>query len=306
MSDYVARTGPRAADSGLGFGLDTALRWIIVLVGSFAIMGGAYYIGYLAGNGAGEAEPAGGAGPQAATTTPAQEARVLLSVQIEGGGSGRVQIDPGGASCTETCERELDAGTRVTLKVDPARGSRFEGWDDTCSGDTECSFVLDRERVVSATFEGTPTPSQCADGRDNDGDRLRDAADPGCRGDSTEAPYNSPKSAEDCSDGIDNDSDGLVDSAQDPGCEGDGTEAEGSATPPAPPPPPPECSDGIDNDGDGLVDSAQDPNCAAGGKEGAGAPAPSECRDGIDNDGDDKVDRPADPGCDADGTEAGG
>lgn len=312
MSDYyVARPGAQAADSGLGFGLDTAARWLIVIVASVVVMVGAYFVGYVAGNGAGEADPAGGAGPQAATTTPAEETRVLLTVEIDGAGSGRVHIDPLGISCTETCERELDAGTHVTLKADAVRGSHFEGWDDTCSGASECSFDIDRERQVSATFEGTPAPSECEDGRDNDGDGLRDAADPGCRRDSTEAPDNSPKPGQDCHDGIDNDSDGLVDSAQDPGCERDGTEADGSAAPvappPAAPPPPPECSDGIDNDADGLVDSAQDPDCASGGSEGAGAAPPtSECHDGIDNDGDGHTDRPADPGCDADGTEAGG
>jgi hypothetical protein len=314
MSDWVAERSAQMHDPGFGLGLEGTLKWFLIATATAVMFVGSYFIGFLIGSGA-EPEPVDGPSPAAAM--PAEEARVLLTVRIEGAGGGRVRIEPRGAACAETCDREFSAGTRVTLTAEPVKGSRFEGWDDTCAGDEDgrkCSFVLDREREVSATFEGTPTPSECADGRDNDRDRFIDGADPGCRGDASEAPDNTPKPGEDCSDGRDNDSDGLIDRAQDPGCERDDTEAEGSAVPVAPPPPvavaPPassECSDGRDNDGDGLVDRAQDPDCVRGTTEG-GPPTPtqSECRDGIDNDGDRKVDRPADPGCDADATEAGG
>jgi hypothetical protein len=310
MSDWVAGRGAHSRDTGLGLGLEGTLKWVLLAVTTAVVFLGSYFVGYLIGSGT-EPEPLDGP-PGAATATPAPEERVLLTVLVEGAGSGRVRIEPGGVSCSETCEREFAAGTRVTLTARPVRGSKFEGWDDTCDGDTECTFVLDREREVSATFEGTPT-TQCEDGRDNDGDRFVDGADPGCRRDSTEAPDNTPKPGADCQDGLDNDSDGLVDAAQDPGCERDDTEIDGSRVAPPPPvaPPPapaPQCSDGRDNDGDGLVDRAQDPGCAADTSEGAptGGSTLSECRDGRDNDGDRRVDRPADPGCDSDATEAGG
>ena len=83
----------------------------------------------------------------------------------------------------------------------------------------------------------------CADGIDNDGNGLIDAADPGCRGVTPETP-----AAGNCNDGVDNDGDGLVDTL-DPGCQfGQENLAAGN------------CTDGIDNDGDGLIDGA-DPGC---------------------------------------------
>ncbi len=308
MSDWVAERSAHMNDPGFGLGLEGTFKWMLIVAMTAVTFAGSYFFGYLIGSGT-EPESLEGPSGAAATAQPGEE-RVLLTVQISGAGIGRVRIEPRGVSCVDTCEREFDAGTRVTLIADPVRGSRFEGWDDTCSGDERCTFVLDREREVSATFEGTPSPSQCEDGRDNDGDRLLDRADPGCRANSSEAPDNTPKPGTDCQDRIDNDSDGLVDSAQDPGCERDDTEIDGSSAPVAPPPvappPMPQCSDGRDNDGDGLVDRAQDPNCATGSSEGAPTtPTLSECRDGRDNDGDRKVDRPADPGCDSDATEAG-
>ena len=230
--------------------------------------------------------------PAPAATTPATEERALLTLQIEGGGAGKVRIEPLDVTCIETCEHEFKAGTRVSVTADPEDGSRFEGWSDACTGTTACAVFMDRERAITATFEGTAT-TQCEDEKDNDDDGFLDDKDPGCKNDNTEAPDNTPT---DCNDGRDNDSDGLIDVDQDPGCDGDGTEADTDsgadepgadelgadgdpvAPPPPPPPPPPATT----------------------------VPGVSQCSDGIDNDGDDRTDRPADPGCDADGTEEGG
>jgi hypothetical protein len=75
---------------------------------------------------------------------------------------------------------------------------------------------------------------ECSDGKDNDGDGLIDAADPGCHSDGNannaasydasddnEANGGSGAGAPQCSDTVDNDGDGLVDAA-DPGCHSDG------------------------------------------------------------------------------------
>ncbi len=235
MNDWVAGRGAHSHDPGFGLGLEGTLKWVLLAVTTAVLFIGSYFIGFLIGSGT---EPESLEGPPGATATPAPEGRVLLTVLISGAGSGRVRIQPRSVSCSDTCEREFAAGTRVTLTAKPVKGSRFEGWDDTCEGDeeTRCSFVLDREREVSATFEGTPTPSQCEDGRDNDGDRFIDRADPGCRANRTEAPDNTPEPGTDCQDGRDNDSDGLVDEAQDPGCARDDTEIDGSSSPVPPPP----------------------------------------------------------------------
>ena len=298
MNDFIAgpasgtnenRTGPWGGGTpppvllaALGAALLIAVTLVAFLVGG-------------SGGGSGSAPlPAGSAGVDdpGRGSPPATDKRVLLSLSVEGGGSGKVLISPRGTSCSETCEHEFITGTRVTLTASAAGGSRFEGWAEQCSGMSRCSFSMDRERSVTATFEGTPATSQCSDGRDNDGDNLIDSADPGCKADGTEAPDNSapPVPVGDCHDGRDNDGDGLIDAGQDPGCT-DGTELDPGATAlptsttPVPPPPPPPTT---------TTQPSPPPTTT------------SECHDGRDNDGDGLTDRPADPGCDADGTEAGG
>jgi hypothetical protein len=314
MKDFTTGPASGSGGDGAGFGGGGAPPTVLLAAMGAAVLIAATLVGFLIGSGGGSSTPSG----LDDGLTPAVTAdRVLLTIEVSGGGSGRVHIDPLGISCTETCEHGFATGSRVTLRPDADTGSHFDGWSDACSGDGSCSIVMDRTRSATAAFESKPASvSQCEDGRDNDHDGFLDEADPGCDSGDTEAPNNRPapaSPASECSDGRDNDGDGLVDAAQDPGCESGGTEADDATPPtatttPAPPPPPPppsECSDGRDNDGDGLIDRAQDPGCATGDTEG-GTPKLSECRDGRDNDGDGRVDRPADPGCDADGTEAGG
>jgi hypothetical protein len=297
MDEFIAGPASGRSDEGGGpWGGGAPPPVLLVALGAallIAITLVAFLVGSSSGGGDSQPVPAGGTGvDDPGQATPAAETRVLLTVSVEGGGSGRVLIAPRGVSCTESCDRQFVTGTRVTVTADAANGSRFEGWNDECTGISRCSFIMDRERSLTATFEGTPTSAQCTDGKDNDGDGLVDGQDPGCDRDDTEAPDNRPAPpATDCSDGRDNDSDGLIDSAQDPGCT-DGTEADSGATTPPPPPPP-------------------TPTVATPAPPTSAQPVPpptgqSECHDGIDNDGDGRTDRPADPGCDADGTEAGG
>jgi hypothetical protein len=236
----------------------------------------------------------------AAATAPAARKRVQLTVSVDGDGSGRVRI-ASGVACSQSCERGFAFGKRLIVTADAADGSSFERWGDACSGTAHCSFVMDGDRSLTATFKSTSDVAQQCDAD----------VDPSC---STATPTEPPAPAGDCQDGRDNDGDGLVDAAQDPDCE-HGSESGSTASPtPATPPktpaaPPPsatanQCADGRDNDGDGLVDRAQDPDCRTGRSEGA-ARAQSECQDGRDNDGDGLVDSAQDPGC-ADGrTEAG-
>jgi hypothetical protein len=314
MNDFIAGPPSGSREGGSGIGGGGAPPTVLIAAMGAAFVIAATLVGFILGSGGGDSNPGGlGGEPGAAATTTGGNDRVRLTVEVDGGGSGRVLIEPRGITCTETCDHDFATGSRVAISPDADTGSTFEGWADSCSGSGRCSIVMDHERSVTVTFESSPTAtSQCEDGRDNDRDGFVDEADPGCSADETEAPNNRSAPASECSDGRDNDGDGLIDSAQDPGCASGGTEADSAtpsrtATQPAAPPPPAasECSDGRDNDGDGLVDRAQDPGCATGTTEG-GAQGASECRDGRDNDGDGLVDRPADPGCDADGTEAGG
>jgi Divergent InlB B-repeat domain len=316
MNDFIAGPASGARQGGTGLGGGGSPPTVLIAALGAAVLIAATLVGLLLSGGGGDTGSSGGPGSDASGlvgTTAGNEKRVVLTVQVDGGGSGRAIIDPSAITCTDTCEHAFVLGERVSLSPDPDTGSRFDGWSDACTGKRRCSLVMDRPREVTVTFEGSPAAAQCSDGRDNDGDGLVDEADPGCDADNTEAPNDRPAPASDCHDGRDNDGDGLVDAAQDPGCASGGSEA-GSAgkttttTTTAPPPPPPaapapQCGDGRDNDGDGLID-AKDPGCASGGTEG-GAQGTSECGDGRDNDGDGLVDRPADPGCDADGREAG-
>jgi hypothetical protein len=298
MNDFIAGPASGAGDEGTGpWGGGTPPPVLLAAMGA-ALLIAVTLVAFLIGNGSGDGAsgrplPAGSAGvddPTTGSAAPAAAERVLLTVSVEGGGSGKVLIEPRGASCAETCSHEFSTGTRVTVSADAADGSRFEGWEDACTGLDRCSFFMDRERSLTATFEGQPASLQCEDGKDNDSDGLTDEGDPGCDKDNTEAPDNTPT---DCDDGRDNDSDGLIDRAQDPDC-GDGTESGAGdvITPPPPPPPPPPLPPAT------TTPVAPPPP--------PGTQPISECRDGQDNDGDGKVDRPGDPGCDADGTEAGG
>ena len=125
----------------------------------------------------------------------------------------------------------------------------------------------------------------CANRKDDDGDGLIDALDPGCQnhlGEYTPLPNNETNPQ--CSDGIDNDGDGLVDHLRDPGC---GGLASGYAENIDP-----ACADGRDNDGDGNIDYPQDPGCSGPFDNQENNP---ECSDNQDNDGDETQTSPMIP-----------
>ncbi len=139
-----------------------------------------------------------------------------------------------------------------------------------------------------------PPLSECADGRDNDGDGRVDLADGDCT--SPADPRESGGATAACSDGQDNDGDGATDFPADPGCAaaGDGDESD--------PARPPACANGIDDDDDGRTDYPEDPGCAGRGDgDEADPPVLPACGNGEDDDGDGRTDYPEDPGCDAAG-----
>jgi LPXTG-motif cell wall-anchored protein len=126
----------------------------------------------------------------------------------------------------------------------------------------------------SLTVAPAEQGKQCSDKKDNDGDHLIDADDPGCHTDGNANNSNSYNPNDDdesnagpgkqCSDGKDNDGDHLID-ADDPGCHSDNNpnnpdsynpndNDESNTTSST------ECKDKKDNDGDGKID-ANDPGC---------------------------------------------
>jgi hypothetical protein len=273
MNDFIAGPASGESQGGPGLGGGGSPPTVLIAALGAAVLIAVTLVALLLSSGGGDTGASGGLGLDGsgqAATTGGDQKRVLLTVQVDGGGSGRVTIDPRGSTCTDTCEHAFVLGTRVSLSQDPDSGSRFDGWSESCTGKGRCSFVMDRPREVTVSFEGSPAAA------------------------SSEAPNNRPAPANDCHDGRDNDGDGLVDAAQDPGCANGGSEAGSGAvskTTPTPTTP-------------STTTPPTTPTTTAPPPAPAGAPL-SECKDGRDNDGDGLVDRPADPGCDADGTEAG-
>jgi len=78
-----------------------------------------------------------------------------LTLDFAGGGSGFVTSSPPGLSCFSTdvsCVTSFPTGTPVTLTATPSPPSAFGGWSVSgCSG-TTCTFPLQTDTIVTATF----------------------------------------------------------------------------------------------------------------------------------------------------------
>jgi len=78
----------------------------------------------------------------------------VLSVSLNGTGTGTVTSNPGGISCQPTCSAGFPPGTQVTLTETPGANVTFGGWGGACSG-TSATCVLTMtatNQQVSATF----------------------------------------------------------------------------------------------------------------------------------------------------------
>ncbi len=76
----------------------------------------------------------------------------LLSVEVEGDGSGAISSEPPGIDCGESCEETFPKGQEVTLTADANDGSVFGGFSGACDGDNPCELRLNAPRSVKATF----------------------------------------------------------------------------------------------------------------------------------------------------------
>ncbi|MBN2146903.1 MAG: putative Ig domain-containing protein [Anaerolineales bacterium] len=89
------------------------------------------------------------------TIIPATTA--ILSVSLDGGGSGSVSSSPAGISCGNggtDCAASFAIDEQVTLTASPAAGSTFSAWGGDCSGSsTICQVDMDAAKTVTATFE---------------------------------------------------------------------------------------------------------------------------------------------------------
>jgi len=74
-----------------------------------------------------------------------------LSVTISGPGT--VTSNPVAIACSTNCSVEFDAGTAVTLSVDPADFWLFSGWSGACSGTGDCALIMNNDKSLTATFE---------------------------------------------------------------------------------------------------------------------------------------------------------
>ncbi|MHB8811031.1 MAG: InlB B-repeat-containing protein, partial [Desulfobulbaceae bacterium] len=79
----------------------------------------------------------------------------LLSVALEGHGTGSVTSAPGAINCPGTCSGEYDHGATVTLTAEPGTDSAFGGWSGDCAGKEQvCTVTVDQARSVTARFNG--------------------------------------------------------------------------------------------------------------------------------------------------------
>ena len=86
--------------------------------------------------------------------------RTLL-VKKSGSGSGTVTGE--GINCGSDCLQSYPAGTSVTLSVTPDTDSKFNSWENACTGSGSCTVIMDSTKVVGAEFE-TTVPCTDSDG----------------------------------------------------------------------------------------------------------------------------------------------
>lgn len=75
-----------------------------------------------------------------------------LTVTKGGDGQGTVTANSGAISCGSTCQGSYTAGTQITLRATPSTGSAFSAWSGACTGGGSCTFSLNSDTSVVATF----------------------------------------------------------------------------------------------------------------------------------------------------------
>ena len=79
---------------------------------------------------------------------------LLVTLDLAGTGSGSVNSDPSGLSCSNgSCASTFPVGTDLDLVASAATGSHFAGWAGACAGTAHCSLKLVSSIVATSTFD---------------------------------------------------------------------------------------------------------------------------------------------------------
>ena len=81
-----------------------------------------------------------------------------LTAAKAGTGTGTISSTPDGISCGATCSFKWARGSAIMLAAAPDSGSVFTGWSGACAGTGACSFTLDADKSVTATFAKCVVP----------------------------------------------------------------------------------------------------------------------------------------------------
>jgi len=88
-----------------------------------------------------------------ASCTVIPECTFPLSVSVAGSGGGTVSSTPAGITCPSVaCSSNFKSGDTVILNVFPDMNSVFGGWSGECSGNTDCSVLIDTTKSFNAAF----------------------------------------------------------------------------------------------------------------------------------------------------------
>lgn len=102
-----------------------------------------------------------------------------LTVTKGGDGQGTVAANSGAIDCGSTCQGSYTAGTQITLRATPSSGSAFSAWTGACTGTGSCTFSLNSDTSVAATF--VASASGTYGGNINFPDLSAGSGDAGCQ-----------------------------------------------------------------------------------------------------------------------------
>ena len=81
----------------------------------------------------------------------------ILTVVLDGAGTGDVKSVPDGIACGPRCAEPFPANTVVALTAAPHAGAFFAGWNEPgCGMATTCTVVVTGPREILAKFEVGP------------------------------------------------------------------------------------------------------------------------------------------------------
>jgi hypothetical protein len=116
--------------------------------------------GGIAGGVVGDQVVAGGDGDHGSAEGNGRNGK-LLTVNLDGEGTGTVRSDPAGIDCGDDCEGRFAKGEKVTLRAEEGEDSTFKEFSGACEGDSPCTLKMTARLSVTATFAlaSTPTPT---------------------------------------------------------------------------------------------------------------------------------------------------